>query len=46
MKRQRIIYMTSAKIKYILPGGVGDSLGKWNHQRGQEKTFEPPYLEK
>ena len=24
---------------------VGDSLGKRRHRRGQEETFEPPYLE-
>ena len=38
--------MTSARIKYIFLGWVGDSLGKRRHQRGQEETFEPPYLEK
>ena len=37
--------MTSARIKYTSLGWVGDSLGRMRHQRGQEETFEPPYLE-
>ena len=44
-KEKSVYEMTSARNKYILLGLVGGSLGKRMHQRGQEETFEPPYLE-